>query len=171
MSLSSRRPTQYLNINCSDCGVATVRFESFVGDGPVFQMVGTKLSEIMAFMSTAPDVVLCTACQEKRVSAETTRKQLQRERILQHMALPPPAQQDVEGPARYPLTMERRHPNPQAAQEEKATKSWLPRRTVSHRDKNAVPGSVIPSYDDLTFRVETSRTASLGGRVQSGFQL
>jgi hypothetical protein len=144
MSLNSRRPTQYLNINCSDCGVATVRFESFVGDGPVFQMVGTKLSEIMAFMSTVPDVVLCTACQEKRASAETSRKQLQRERILQQMALPPPAQHDIGEPARYPLTLERRRPNPQAAQEEKSTKNWLPRRTVSHREKNTVLGSVIP---------------------------
>jgi len=143
MSLNSRRPTQYLNINCSDCGVATVRFESFIGDGPVFQMVGTKLSEIMAFMSTAPDVVLCTDCQEKHASAETTRKQLQRNRVLQQMSLPSPPQQNVEEPARYPLTLERRHPSSQAAQEEKATKKWLPRRAVSHRERD-IPGSVIP---------------------------
>jgi len=138
MSLSSRRPTQYLNINCTDCGVVTVRFESFVGDGPVFQMVGTKLSEIMAFVSQLPDVVLCTACQEKRGLAEKNRKQLQRERLLKQMELPSMApQEDVDKPARYPLKSER---------EDKASKNWLPRRAASAREKNPASQSFAPLY-------------------------
>lgn len=142
MSLSARRPTQFLNINCTDCGVVTVRFESFVGDGPVFQMVGTKLSEIMAFMSAAPEVVLCSACQEKRALAEKNRKQLQRERILKQMELPPPPREDVEEPARYPLKLERQRKDPQ---DEKGTKNWLPRRAVSNREKNTTSEYFIPS--------------------------
>jgi hypothetical protein len=144
MSLTPRRPIQHLTINCTECGAVTVRFESFVGDGPVFQLVGTKLSEIMAFMSAAPDVVLCTACQQKRALAERNRKQLRRERILEQMELRPPPQEDVNEPARYPLKLERRRKDPQQAPEEKATNNWQTRRAVSNREKRAVSESAIP---------------------------
>jgi len=162
MSLSSRRPTQSLNINCTDCGVVTVRFESFVGDGPVFQMVGTKLSEILAVVSRAPDVVLCATCQEKRGSAETNRKQLQRERLLKQMELPSTTpQENVDRPARYPLKPER---------EDKASTNWLPRRAASNRERNTASQSFIRLYGFLTCRIDPGRKASLGSRIQSTLQ-
>jgi len=84
---SRRRPTQQLNIRCSRCGVVTVRFESWVADGHVFEMVGNKLSEMMAFLSVNNSQVLCTPCSELAITEAEERRRQERERVRQQMEL------------------------------------------------------------------------------------
>ena len=141
MAFTTRRPTQHLNINCSDCGALTVKFESFVADGTVFEIVGKKLSEMMAFISASPDVVLCTACTAKAASEEQERRNRQRERIMQQMELPPTAPVvDPERPAIYPKSqpkLQRRETKGKAEQENRVveTAKHKPRRAFSGREK------------------------------------
>jgi len=141
MTFNTRRPTQHLNINCSDCGVLTVRFESFVADGHIFEMVGNKLSEMMAFISASPDVVLCTACTEKAASEAENRRNRQRELLMKQMELRPsaaPTNPDPEQPALYVQTKsQRREAQARTEREKEAVETVKPRprRAVSSREK------------------------------------
>src|ERR1700737_2535511 len=99
-TFGSRRPTQQLNIACNDCGAITVRFESFVADGAIFEMVGNKLSEMMAFLSASPELVRCTSCTEKAVAAAEAHRQRERDRIRQQMELKPSSEPHAQ-PAMY----------------------------------------------------------------------
>jgi hypothetical protein len=104
MAFTARRPTQQLNIHCSNCGAITVHFESFIADGQIFEMVGTKLSEILAFMSTTPDVVLCEPCTALAAQESKNRWNAERDRIMREMELPDlngTPRNDHEQPARY----------------------------------------------------------------------
>jgi hypothetical protein len=101
MSFGSRRPTQQLNIACNDCGTITVRFESFVADGAIFEMVGTKLSEMMAFLSASPELVRCTACTERAVADSEYRRQQERDRIRRQMEVQPLSPGPHDQPAMY----------------------------------------------------------------------
>lgn len=95
------RPTQQLNLNCSNCGDVTVRFESWVADGEIFEMVGTKLSEMLSFLSASPEVVLCTKCAELEAAEKETRRLKERDRIMQQMQLPPSTAVAGAQPAMY----------------------------------------------------------------------
>ena len=136
MSFSSRRPTQHLNIRCSNCGVITVRFESFVADGLIFEMVGNKLSEMIAFISASPDVILCSACTEKAAVEEQNRRHRKREQIMHQMELRPavPADPDPEQPAIYPQTRLQRKETKVRAEREVETIRPIPRRAFSQRE-------------------------------------
>jgi len=101
MSFGSRRPTQQLNIHCSKCGGVTVRFESFVADGVVFEMVGNKLSEMMAFISASPEVVLCSECTAKAEAEAEERRLRLRDKVRRQMEPKPSAPAILEQPASY----------------------------------------------------------------------
>jgi hypothetical protein len=139
MSFGSRRPTQHLNIRCSNCGVITVRFESFVADGLVFEMVGNKLSEMIAFISASPDVILCSACTEKATAEEQNRRQRKREQIMQQMELRPTVlvdpEPEPEPAAMYPQTrLKRKETKARAEREQVETLRPIPRRAFSQRE-------------------------------------
>ena len=88
MVFGTPRPTQQLNIHCSRCGDTTIRFESWVAEGQIFEMVGNKLSEMLSFLSASPDIVLCSKCTADVAAEAENRRLQQRERIRQQMALP-----------------------------------------------------------------------------------
>jgi len=114
-----------------------VRFESFVADGLISEMVGQKLSEMIAFISASPDIILCSACTEKAAVEAQNRRNRRRDRILQQMELRPtaPADPDPEQPAIYPQTrLQRRETKARHEREEVETIRPIPRRAFSKRE-------------------------------------
>ena len=114
-----------------------MRFESFVAEGVIFEMVGNKLSEMIAFISASPGVILCTACTEKVALEEQNRRQRKRERIMQQMELRPtaPADPDPEQPAIYPQArLQRKETKTRAERDEVETIRPIPRRAFSQRE-------------------------------------
>ena len=116
-----------------------MRFESFVADGLVFEMVGKKLSEMIAFISASPDVILCTACTEKAAVEEQNRRHRKREQIMHQMALRPTVAADPEPepeqPAMYPQTrLQRKETKARAEREQMETIRPIPRRAFSQRE-------------------------------------
>jgi hypothetical protein len=108
MAFTPRRPTQQLNIHCSNCGAVTVHFDSYISDGAIFEMVSTKLSEILAFTSASPDDVLCEPCASQIVRDTQNRRIEQRDQIVRQMEMefgmssaPGPRADRLQGPARY----------------------------------------------------------------------
>jgi hypothetical protein len=89
MVFGTPRPTQQLNIHCSKCGDVTIRFESWVAEGQIFEMVGNKLSEMLSFLSASPDIVLCSKCTADAAAEAQNRRQRQRDRIRQQMEVGP----------------------------------------------------------------------------------
>lgn len=103
-------------------------------------MVGHKLSEMMAFISASPDVVLCSACTAKAASEAQSRRNRQRERIMQQMELRPTAPVDSDQPALYSRTKSQRRESKAKADKEKEkevveTVKPVPRRAFSTREK------------------------------------
>jgi hypothetical protein len=111
-----------------------------VADGHIFEMVGSKLSEMMAFISASPEVVLCTACTTKAASEAETRRLKKRERIQQQMELRPAASTVPEVsdlPATYPQagSQRKRDSKVQAnSQDDVVTIRPEPRRAFSTRE-------------------------------------
>jgi len=87
MVFGTPRPTQQLNIHCSRCGDVTIRFESWVAEGQIFEMVGNKLSEMLSFLSASPDIVLCSKCTADIAAEAENRRLRQRDRIRQQMEI------------------------------------------------------------------------------------
>ena len=138
MSFGPRRPTQQLNIHCSKCGSVTVRFESFVADGDVFEMVGNKLSEMLAFISASPEVVLCSECTAKADAEAEERRLRLRDKVRRQMEPTPFAPTASEQPALYPQSngpkRESKLP-PVRSEKEVNTDGPTPRRAVSTREQ------------------------------------
>jgi hypothetical protein len=88
-------------LRCNDCGVVIVKFESWIADGLIFEMVGTKLSEMIACLSASPEVVLCPRCVELAAQEAKDRRLRDRERVRQEMELPPTQMSASEEPATY----------------------------------------------------------------------
>jgi hypothetical protein len=141
MSSSSRRPAQHLNIHCNNCGAVIVRFESFVADGAVYEMVGTKLSEMISFISASPNSVLCSDCVEQAAAEAECRRLKQRERIRQQMELTPSTPITAPGvseqPATYSPAGTQRKLNRTQSKNQKKEEVVLPmpRRAFSNREK------------------------------------
>jgi len=138
----NRRPTQHLNIHCSRCGIVTVRFESWVAEGNVFEMVGHKLSEMMAFLSINNSQVLCTPCAALAASEAEDRRLREKNRIRQQ--LEPIASQAAQFSSEEPAIYDDEGITSLRVRQEDQTESTgngsLPRRantqrarTVSHR--------------------------------------
>jgi len=138
--MSSRRPTQRLNIHCSNCGAVTVRFESFVVDGTVFEMVGQKLSEMLSFISTSPEAVLCTACTEEAAAEAENRRLEQRERIRQQMELQSAVPAVPPGASGQPATYSTASPQRKQSKLQPRVQAHIesarpaPRRAVSNKE-------------------------------------
>jgi len=136
MSFSSRRPTQQLNIRCSKCGSPVVKFESFVSEGEIFEMVGTKLSEMMAFIHAAPESILCTSCTTKAAEDAALQRQLERERIYRRMEMRPdhPQAENMQQTAYgQPATLPKRDAN----KKESGFLRLLPRRALSTTERKS----------------------------------
>jgi hypothetical protein len=101
MDFKSRKPTQQLTIYCKDCGNSVVRFESFVAEGSVFEKVGQKLSELMAFVTASPEAVRCSLCIARLASENQNRRLVERDRLRQQMELPPAPLNSLEQPATF----------------------------------------------------------------------
>lgn len=111
-----------------------------MADGHIFEMVGTKLSEMMAFISASPEAVLCTACSTQAASEAETRRLRKRERIQQQMELrttAPVVPEVSDLPATYPQrdSLRKRDSRVQAnGQDEVVTIRPEPRRAFSSRE-------------------------------------
>jgi hypothetical protein len=139
MVFGTPRPTQQLNIHCSRCGDTTIRFESWVAEGQIFEMVGNKLSEMFSFLSASPDIVLCSKCTAD-VAAETENRRLrQRDRLRQQMELPPRTDGPVTSTEPATYMSERGNTNgtrsdTRATRDAEYSRS-LPNRSNTHREK------------------------------------
>jgi hypothetical protein len=131
------RPTQQLNLHCSNCGDVTVRFESWVADGQIFEMVGTKLSEMLAFLSASPDIVLCSNCADNEAVEKENRRLKERERIMQQMELPPSTAVAGAKPAMYgQLSLQgRSQGSGDRGQKDRNFSQPLPRRAHTSREQ------------------------------------
>lgn len=136
----SRRPTQQLNIHCSNCRAVTVRFESFAADGVVFEMLGQKLSEMMSFISASPEVVLCSTCAAQAAAEAENRRLQHRDRLIQQLEIRPTASTPTstsEQPATYATANTRSKASKlqHKSQREGEAIRPLPRRAVSNREQ------------------------------------
>jgi len=172
MVFGTPRPTQQLNIHCSRCGDTTIRFESWVAEGQIFEMVGNKLSEMLSFLSASPDTVLCSKCTADVAAEAENRRLRQRERIRQQMEIP----SMTSGPlsSTEPATYFQESSNvtgtkseTRAARDPEYSRS-LPNRSSSHRNK-----FYSSKYFSLGFldrsnetRPAAGRHLSLGNRLQ-----
>jgi hypothetical protein len=104
-------------------------------------MVGTKLSEMMAFIQAAPESILCTSCTAKAAEDAALQRQLERERIYRRMEMRPdhPQAENIQQMAYgQPATLRKRDAN----KKESGFLRLLPRRAVSTTERN----SSVPTY-------------------------
>lgn len=139
MVFGTPRPTQQLNIHCSRCGDTTIRFESWVAEGQIFEMVGNKLSEMLSFLSASPDIVLCSKCTADVAAEAENRRRRQRERIRQQMEINPTTTGPLAStePATYwpeGSTAKGTRSEPRPTRDPEYSRS-LPNRSSGHREQ------------------------------------
>jgi uncharacterized Zn finger protein (UPF0148 family) len=149
MVFGTPRPTQQLNIHCSRCGDTTVRFESWVAEGQIFEMVGNKLSEMFSFLSASPDIVLCSKCTADVAAEAEDRRQQQRNRIRQQMEIAPTTSGPLPStePATYlseSSTAKGSRSDTRKARDAEYSRS-LPNRSTTHREKFYASKYVFPA--------------------------
>src|ERR1700736_2914656 len=62
---NQKHPKQELNMSCSLCGKPAIIFESFISSGALYELVGAKVSEMMAFLASNSENVRCLSCAQK----------------------------------------------------------------------------------------------------------
>jgi hypothetical protein len=100
-------------------------------------MVGTKLSEMLAFLSASPDIVLCSKCADNEAVEKENRRLKERERIMQQMALPPSTAVAGAQPATYgQLSLQgRSQGNAERGHKDRNFSQPLPRRAHTNREQ------------------------------------
>ena len=104
----------------------------------MFEMVGNKLSEMMAFISASPEEVLCSECTAKAEAEAEARRLRLREKVRRQMELKPSATEISEQPASYfPSNVQRKESKLQRVGSKKEVDKDVPkaRRAISTREQ------------------------------------
>jgi hypothetical protein len=101
-------------------------------------MVGNKLSEMMAFISASPEVVLCSECTAKAEAEAEERRLRLRDKVRRQMEPKPSAPTILEQPASYPQSNGQRKESKllrARSKKEVDGNGLTPRRAVSTREQ------------------------------------
>jgi hypothetical protein len=98
-------------------------------------MVGNKLSEMMAFISASPEVVLCSECTAKAEAEAEERRLRLRDKVRRQMEPKPSAPAILEQPASYPQSNGQNKLLRARSKKEVDKDGLTPRRAVSTREQ------------------------------------